>query len=204
MVTPKDVLFKLVALGLPADATPISHVMTPSPDVMPSSATVEQALLQLQYGGCRTVPVVSAAGAPIGILDVLQLLDAHLGPARANPARRPGGSADASTRASAAPRAEPGAATEPEPAAPPVAVPPPPGVTPGSTPGEPPPKPPLLYSPSGLVRVARVRESVRAMGAAVCSAWKEIATAAVAAALAATAIVAARRAMRGIRLVARY
>ena len=194
MVTPKDVLFKLVALGLPADATPISHVMTPSPDVMPSSATVEQALLQLQYGGYRAVPVVSAAGAPIGILDVLQLLDTHLGPARANPARLRGGSADASSRASAVPRAEPGAATEPEPA--PVAVPPPPGVTPGESPT----KPPLLYSPSGLVRVARVRESVRAMGVAVCSAWKEIAAAAAAAALAATAIVAARRAIRGMRL----
>ena len=43
-------------------------VMTPNPDTMPSSATVLQALHQLQYGGYRNLPVVSDTdGRPLAI-----------------------------------------------------------------------------------------------------------------------------------------
>ena len=48
--------------------------MTRSPDCMPSSATVLQALHQLQYGGYRNVPIVDDAGQPLGVLDVLTLM----------------------------------------------------------------------------------------------------------------------------------
>ena len=61
IVTPKDLLNRAV--------------MTPNPDTMPSSATVLQALHQLQYGGYRNLPVVSDTdGRPLGVADVLSLM----------------------------------------------------------------------------------------------------------------------------------
>ena len=54
------------------------QVMTASPDVMPGSATVLQALHQMQLGGYRNVPVVSDAGEPLGVLGVLALLQGAL------------------------------------------------------------------------------------------------------------------------------
>lgn len=53
--------------------TPIGELMTPKPDTMPGSATVLQALHQLQYGGYRNVPVVGESGEALGVLDVLTL-----------------------------------------------------------------------------------------------------------------------------------
>ena len=75
VLTPKDVLFKVVAKGLSAETTSVQEVMTQSPDTMPGSATVLQALHQLSTGGYRTVPIVDAAnGKPLGVLDVLSLV----------------------------------------------------------------------------------------------------------------------------------
>ena len=75
IVTPKDLLNRVVARSLPAGATRVDAVMTPNPDTMPSSATVLQALHQLQYGGYRNLPVVSDAdGRPLGVADVLSLM----------------------------------------------------------------------------------------------------------------------------------
>ena len=48
ILTPKDILFKLVGKGMAAADVTIESVMTRSPDTMPSSATVLQALHQLQ------------------------------------------------------------------------------------------------------------------------------------------------------------
>ena len=75
IVTPKDLLNRVVARSLPAGATRVDAVMTPNPDTMPSSATVLQALHQLQYGGYRNLPVVSDTdGRPLGVADVLSLM----------------------------------------------------------------------------------------------------------------------------------
>jgi CBS domain-containing protein len=78
IATPKDLLFKLVAKGLDPKTTEVSCIMTRSPDTMPASATVLQALHQLQYGGYRNVPVVGAGGEPLGVLDVLTLMEGAL------------------------------------------------------------------------------------------------------------------------------
>jgi CBS domain-containing protein len=76
ILTSKDLLFRAVAQG--ADlAGPVGAIMTRNPDCMEASSTVLQALHQLQYGGYRHVPVVSA-GQPLGVLDVLQLIEAAL------------------------------------------------------------------------------------------------------------------------------
>ena len=43
IITPKDLLFRVVAKGLAADKTEVQAAMTPQPDTMPGSATVLQA-----------------------------------------------------------------------------------------------------------------------------------------------------------------
>jgi len=77
-VTPKDLLYKVVAKGRPLDSTPVAEVMTADPDVMSGSATAVQALLQLQRGGYRNLPVVSESGDPLGVLDVIALIEGSL------------------------------------------------------------------------------------------------------------------------------
>ena len=77
IVTPKDLLFRVVAKGLPP-STEVEAVMTPQPDTMPGTATVLQGLHQLQYGGYRNLPVVSPSGEPLGVLDVLTLMEGAL------------------------------------------------------------------------------------------------------------------------------
>ena len=78
ILTPKDVLLRVVAKGLHAATTTVEEVMTPAPDVLPGTATVLQALHQMQVGGYRNVPVVSASGEQLGVLDVLTLLQGAL------------------------------------------------------------------------------------------------------------------------------
>ena len=60
--------------------TPIGELMTRKPDTMLGSATVLQALHQLQYGGYRNVPVVGESGEALGVLDVLTLSAPHNAP----------------------------------------------------------------------------------------------------------------------------
>ena len=48
ILTPKDVLLRVVARGRSAAATSVEDVMTPAPDVLPGTATVLQALHQMQ------------------------------------------------------------------------------------------------------------------------------------------------------------
>jgi len=77
ILTPKDVLHRAVAANLPA-TTPVGPLMTPAPDLLPGDATVLQALHQLSTGGYRRAPVVDAMGGPLGVLDVLALMEAAL------------------------------------------------------------------------------------------------------------------------------
>jgi len=79
ILTPKDLLFRVVAGGLSPTSTPVSAVMTPTPDSMQASATVLEALHQLQGSGYRQLPVVSSANAePVGVVDVLTLIQGAL------------------------------------------------------------------------------------------------------------------------------
>lgn len=78
ILTPKDVLFRAVAAGLPTATVKVADVMTEAPDVMENSATVMQALHQLSTGGYRSVPVVDDEEKPCGVLDVLALVFAAL------------------------------------------------------------------------------------------------------------------------------
>jgi hypothetical protein len=78
IVTFKDLLFKLVAKGRSAADVTVETLMTRAPDTMPATASVLQALHQLQYGGYRNIPVLGADGAPLGVLDVLVLMEGAL------------------------------------------------------------------------------------------------------------------------------
>ena len=76
ILTSKDLLFRSVAKdGDPTNT--VDAIMTRNPDCMEASSTVLQALHQLQYGGYRHVPV-TCKGEPLGVLDVLQLIEAAL------------------------------------------------------------------------------------------------------------------------------
>ena len=78
ILTPKDLLFRVVAAGLSADTTTVQTVMTPQPDTMAPSDSVLDALRQLQGSGYRNVPVVSSSGEPFGVLDILNLMQGAL------------------------------------------------------------------------------------------------------------------------------
>ena len=78
IVTFKDLLFKLVAKGRSAADVTVETLMTRAPDTMPATASVLQALHQLQYGGYRNIPVLGTEGAPLGVLDVLVLMEGAL------------------------------------------------------------------------------------------------------------------------------
>ena len=110
ILTARDVMLRVVGKGLAAASTPVALVMTASPDVMPGSATALQALHQMQVGGYRSVPVVSDAGEPLGVLDVLTLLHG----ATTTPAASPAAS-HAASPVSRCPAAPPPAARHPAP-----------------------------------------------------------------------------------------
>ena len=75
VLTPKDVLYRVLARGLDPSHTQVCQVMTPSPDCISSSATILDALHQLQGAGYRQLPVLDATtGAPVGVVDVLTLI----------------------------------------------------------------------------------------------------------------------------------
>ena len=64
---------KLLATG--ADlSVPVEQVMTRNPVVLSSTATVAEAIATMSRGGYRRLPIVDAAGRPIGIVRVKQIL----------------------------------------------------------------------------------------------------------------------------------
>ena len=94
IVTPKDFLNRVVAVGLAAARTRVGDIMTPSPACIKESATLLHALHLLQGSGFRNLPVVSEAGEPLGVLDVLAVVEGALEAASSTdapptPARRP-------------------------------------------------------------------------------------------------------------------
>ncbi|KAL3933642.1 MAG: hypothetical protein SGPRY_000200, partial [Prymnesium sp.] len=91
ILTPKDLLFKVVASGINAATARVEDYMTPDPTKMRGTDSAVQvetcclaclgyldALLSMQRGNYRNVPVVNDEGKPLGVLDVLALLDGAL------------------------------------------------------------------------------------------------------------------------------
>lgn len=70
--TERDVV-RLLAADVALD-TPISEVMVHNPVTVKEDDTVGQAISTMAKGGYRRLPVVDAAGHPIGVLGVSRLL----------------------------------------------------------------------------------------------------------------------------------
>jgi CBS domain-containing protein len=66
--TERDLVMRVVAAGLDPRTTPVERVMSDSPEVLPESATIAQALRFLAQGHYRHAPLVDDAGRPVGML----------------------------------------------------------------------------------------------------------------------------------------
>lgn len=65
--TERDVLYRVVAAELPPATTPITQAMTRNPKVLPSDATVSDALAFISEKRCRHLPILEN-GRLIGLI----------------------------------------------------------------------------------------------------------------------------------------
>lgn len=72
--TERDALTKVLAAGLDADATSLAQVMVANPQTIAADKPLAYALLMMVDGGFRHVPVVDAAGVPIGMVSARDAL----------------------------------------------------------------------------------------------------------------------------------
>jgi len=77
ILTERDIVFRVVAKGLDAEATPLSDVMTKAPHTVDPEKPFGYALLVMQEHGFRHLPVVQD-GKPIGIVSSRTALDPDL------------------------------------------------------------------------------------------------------------------------------
>lgn len=75
--TERDAVFRVVAKGLDPRATRLDEVMTRSPLTVTPEETFGRALLLMQEGGFRHVPVVKD-GEPVGIVSSRSALDPEM------------------------------------------------------------------------------------------------------------------------------
>jgi CBS domain-containing protein len=77
LVTDRDIAMRVVATGREAAQTPVVEIMTPMPTAVLDDTSIESALGHMRVGRMRRLPVVSGAGALIGIVtldDILALI----------------------------------------------------------------------------------------------------------------------------------
>ncbi len=68
--TERDLLRRVVAIGLPAQETPVGQVMTRDPETLGVGDSIAFAINRMGEGGYRNVPIVDRAGVPIAVLSV--------------------------------------------------------------------------------------------------------------------------------------
>lgn len=74
ILTERDVLFRVLGKVEDPEGTPISEVMTPTPDVLASWCTLSQALHSFRLGGYRHLPVVRE-NRELGIISIKGILN---------------------------------------------------------------------------------------------------------------------------------
>ncbi|CAM9344846.1 unnamed protein product, partial [Hapterophycus canaliculatus] len=80
IVTPKDLLMRVVAKGLDLDETTVSSVMTPNPDAVPPTMTVIEALREMHENRYLHLPVVDEdSGNVLGVVSVMEIIQATAG-----------------------------------------------------------------------------------------------------------------------------
>lgn len=75
--TERDALFRVIACGLDATATPLSAVMTANPLTLGPKASYGYALVIMQENGFRHMPIVEN-GKPIGMISARSAMDPDL------------------------------------------------------------------------------------------------------------------------------
>jgi CBS domain-containing protein len=73
----RDVVFRVVALGLDPATTPLAQVMTPEPKTIKPNNTFGYAMTLMHENGFRHLPVLDD-GKPIGIVSARSALDPDL------------------------------------------------------------------------------------------------------------------------------
>eukprot|EP00953_Heterococcus_sp_UTEX-ZZ885_P010254 5988-Heterococcus_DN1.PRE.1 len=77
--TPKDMLNRVLSKGLSPDDTLVSAVMTPNPDSVSPELPVLDALQQMHECKYLHLPVVDAKGRVVGLVDVMEIINATVG-----------------------------------------------------------------------------------------------------------------------------
>ena len=72
--TERDVLRRVVGVGRDVATTPLSAVMTPSPEALSAGQRVAYAVHCMSVAGYRTVPLVDADRRPIGVVTVTDVI----------------------------------------------------------------------------------------------------------------------------------
>ena len=75
--TERDAIFRVIAVGLDPDATPLADVMTRDPTTITPDKTFGHAMLMMHEGGFRHVPVVEN-GKLVGMVSSRNALDPDL------------------------------------------------------------------------------------------------------------------------------
>jgi CBS domain-containing protein len=73
LFTERDLLRRVLAVGRPLDL-PLEDSMTPDPVVTHSTESIAAVVRRMEEGGYRHLPVVDAAGKPVGILSVKRIV----------------------------------------------------------------------------------------------------------------------------------
>jgi CBS domain-containing protein len=73
--TERDVLNDVVGRAVDPAEMRVSELMTPDPETLPSSAPIARALNKMSLGGFRHLPVVDAAGRPVSVISVKDVVD---------------------------------------------------------------------------------------------------------------------------------
>ena len=87
IITERDVLFRVVAKRLDAEATSVRDVMTPNPQSVGPRDSFGHALVLMREGGFRHLPVVEH-GVAVGIVSNRSALDPDLEEFRVEESRR--------------------------------------------------------------------------------------------------------------------
>jgi CBS domain-containing protein len=75
--TERDAIFRVIAVGLDPDATPLADVMTRDPTTITPDKTFGHAMLMMHEGGFRHVPVIED-GKLVGMVSSRNALDPDL------------------------------------------------------------------------------------------------------------------------------
>ncbi len=81
IVTERDLMTRVLAKGLDADATPVSQVMTRNPRCVAPETKVADAVLVMIERGFRHLPVVAEGGRVLGVFSARDALPREIGTA---------------------------------------------------------------------------------------------------------------------------